>query len=141
MSWATTEQVETITGVSVTEALVTQAQFHIELFTEVTEDYNLRPRDLRYLRMAVAYQAAWLKGQIDVATRTDVSSATQDTMTFTYANPEAAVLAPLARHALKRLSWKVSRSVTVRTPADVAKVLDPEEAFVTDVGGPPYRPL
>lgn len=141
MSWATVEQVTEITGVTVSEAVLTQAQFNIELFSGVDESYLIKARDQRYLRMATAYQAAWLKGQIDVMTRTDVSDVTQDEMSLRYANAEAPVLAPLARQAIKRLSWKVSRSVMVRRAADTVRQLDPEEAFVTDTGGPPYRPL
>lgn len=141
MAWATADQVQAITRVSVTDADVTAAQYTVELFSDVTEAYTLSTRDTRILRMAVAYQAAWLAGQIDVATRTDVSSATQDSMSFTHANPEAPVLAPLARHAIKRLSWKRSRSVRTPSPGDAATVRDPEQEFVTDTGGPPYRPL
>lgn len=141
MAWATVQQVQDITRVTVTEADVAAAQFVVELFSEVTEAYTLPARDARYLRMAVAFQAAWLHTQIDAAARTDVSTVTQDEMSFTYATPEAAVLAPLTAHALKRLSWKGTRSVRVRSPEDADKALDPEEAFVTDSGGPPYRPL
>jgi len=132
MSWATEADVLAITEVTVTEAKVTQAQYQIELFSGVTEEYEIRPRDLRFLRLAVAYQAAWLKGQIDVTTRTDVESFTQDEMSAKYANKEAAVLAPLARQSIKRLSWKTNRSIRLRRPADVVKTGDPDTRFVTD---------
>lgn len=141
MSWATADQVSDITGVTVTDAQVTQAQFVIELFAEVTETYKLKARDVRILRMAVAYQAAWLNGQIDVTSRTDVSSATQDEMSWTAAHEETNQLAPLTRQCLKRLSWKGPRSSRVRRPVDTIRQADPEEAFVTDTGGPPYRSL
>jgi hypothetical protein len=132
MSWATVQDTLNITGVTVTEAKVTQAQFNVELFSGVTEEYQLRPRDLRHLKLAVAYQAAWLTGQIDVTTRTDVESFTQDEMSIKYANKEAAVLAPLARQAIKRLSWTGTRSVRIRRPADVATAGDPDTRFTTD---------
>lgn len=141
MSWASIAETTNITGVVVSESVLTQAQFTIELFSGVDESYVITGRDTRYLRMAVAYQAAWLKGQIDVMTRTDVSQVTQDQLSLIYANQDAPVLAPLARQALKRLSWKTSRSVTLRRPQDTRKSWDPEQEFVTDTGGPPYRPL
>lgn len=142
MAWATTEQVSNITGVAVTDTHVRLAQFNIELFSGVTESYELTGRDTRHLRMAVAYQAAWIKGQIDVMTRTDVSQLTQDEMSLQYANTEAPVCAPLARQCLKRLSWKGTRTSAVRRPVDRStENWDPDYEFVTDTGGPPYRPL
>lgn len=142
MAWADVTYTENITGVVVSESQLAQAQAVIELFSGVTESYALSGRDGRHLRMAVAYQAAWMKGQIDVTTRTDVSSVTQDEMSFQYANPDAPVLAPLARAALKRLSWKGTRSTLVRRPVDlVAPGWSPEQDFVTDRDCSGYRPL
>jgi hypothetical protein len=141
MGWATTTDVLDMTGVTVTAAQVLQAQTLIELFSGVDESYKISGRDVRHLRMAVAYQAAWMKGQIDVTTRTDVSTVTQDEMSFTYANTDAPVVAPLARAALKRLSWKTSRSVMVQRLIDTATTLDPTTAFLTDEDCSGYRPL
>jgi hypothetical protein len=141
MVWADAEYTLNITGVAVTDAHLGIAQANIELFSGVTESYALTGRATRHLRMAVAYQAAWIKGQIDVTTRTDVSSVTQDEMSLQYANQDAPVLAPLARQALKRLPWKTSRSITVRRPTDTLAVTDPEQAFLTDEDATGYRPL
>jgi hypothetical protein len=132
MSWATIEQTINITGVTVTEPKVTQAQFTIELFSGVTEEYAIPRRDGRHLMMAVAYQAAWLSGQVDVTTRSDVSQFTQDNMSATNANQEANVLAPLARQCIKRLSWKKSRSVKLRRLSDVANPNSADTVFLTD---------
>jgi hypothetical protein len=142
MAWADTTYTESITGVAVTDALVTQAQAVIELFSGVTESYNLKARDTRHLRMAVAYQAAWAKSQIDVTSRTDVSQVTQDEMSFTAAHEDAQILAPLAQRALKRLSWKTSRSVRLRRPVDPSERRDFTQEFVTDTGDSEleYRP-
>ncbi len=141
MAWATADYASEITGVTVTETWISRAQAVVELFSGVTEEYALRKRDQRHLRMAVAYQAGWMVGQIDVTTRTDVSQVTQDEMSFTYANPDAAVLAPLARRALKRLSWKGTRSVTLARPGTSRGVWDPTTDFVTDRDEGGYRPL
>lgn len=148
MAWATKEYASDITGTTVTDANIGVAQGMIELFSGVTEEYNLRKRDVRHLKMAVAYQAAWVAGQIDVTTRTDVGQVSQDEMSFTYANPDAVVLAPLARAALKRLSWKTSRSVRLQRPRDPGEGLTvqaQERAFVTDdetmFSESQYRPM
>lgn len=142
MAWADEAYTLSITGVTVTAAKVTQAQAMIELFAGVTEQYKLTARDTRHLRMAVAYHAAWLTGQIDVASRTDVTQVTQDEMSFTYQNADGAVLAPLAQRALKRLSWKTNRSVRLRRPVDVLERRDFDQEFVTDTGDSEseYRP-
>jgi hypothetical protein len=142
MAWADPAYTVSITGVTVTEAHVTQAQAVIELFSGVTESYALKARDVRHLRMAVAYQAAWIKPQIDVTSRTDVSQVTQDEMSFTVAHEDAQILAPLAQRALKRLSWKTSRSVRLRRPVDPSERRDLEQEFVTDTGDSElgYRP-
>jgi hypothetical protein len=142
MAWADATYTESITGVAVTAGQVTQAQTMIELFSGVTEQYKLRARDVRYLKMAVAYQAAWINGQIDVTTRSDVSQVTQDEMSFTNATVDAAVLAPLATRALRRLSWKTNRSVRLRRPVDPLERRDFTQEFVTDTGDSEleYRP-
>lgn len=142
MAWADATYTSSITGVAVTADHVIQAQAMIELFSGVTEQYKLRARDTRHLKMAVAYQAAWVAGQIDVTTRSDVSQVTQDKMSFTNANPDAAVLAPLAQRALKRLSWKTNRSVRLRRPVDPNERRNWTEEFVTDTGDSElgYRP-
>lgn len=143
MGWATATDVLDMTGVTVTDAQVLQAQTLIELFSGIDESYSISGRDTRHLRMAVAYQAAWMKGQIDVTTRTDVATVTQDEMSFTYANADAPVLAPLARQALKRLSWKTTRSVMVQRLGDprTGTSGDPTTAFLTDEDCSGYRPM
>lgn len=116
MAWATTGDVLTYTGQSVTADDVTRAQAIIELYANVTEDAdaNLTIRDLRLLKQAVSYEAAWMKNQIDVFTRTDVSELEQDDAAITYAHRDAALLAPLAQRCLARLSWMGTQSIRVR---------------------------
>ena len=115
MTWATAAETLALTGVSVTTTQLAQAQGIIDVFSGVVEDAvdDLTVRDRRLLRYATAYQAAWMTQQIDVTSRTDVSSLDQDGITVTLANQDALVLAPLAVRCLKRLSWLGSRSVQV----------------------------
>lgn len=67
-------------------------------------------RDLYWLRQAVAFQAAWLADTPDYLERNDVESASQDGQSVTL-KQDALVLAPLARRAIKKLSWRGSRSI------------------------------
>ncbi len=118
MTWADAGFTLAITGVTVSPEQLAQAQGVIDLTSGTTEDaavdLALRPRDLRYLRMAVAYQAAWMSTQIDLFARTEVSSLNQDGLQMTPGHADALLLAPLARRALHRLSWRRTRSVSVR---------------------------
>jgi len=116
MSWATTTDVNNLTGTPVAEDVVTRAQALIELKigrTEALATAEMSARDLEWLRRAVAYQAAWLPGQADLNTRLDVTQLSQDGLSTVFA-PDAIVYAPLAIRALKKLSWMSgTRSIAV----------------------------
>jgi hypothetical protein len=116
MSWATTGEVLTYTGIEVTEAEVTQAQFIVEMFADVTEDadINISTKNLRFLKMAVAYQAAFMTEHPDLFTHVDVSTMLQDGLQFVSGHENAFILAPLTRRALNRLSWRRNRSIKIR---------------------------
>lgn len=121
MAWATEAEALALTGVTVSAAVLTQAQGVVELFSGITEDNTteLKTSSVRMLRAAVAYQAAWMVSQVDVTSRTDVSQLDQDGTSFTAAGPDALIVAPLARRALERLSWlrkRTTRSVRAGRP-------------------------
>lgn len=117
-TWATPEQASSWTRVSLDQADLDAAYPIIELYAGVTTDAlaTLKPRDLRLLKYAEAYQAAWMQSQTDVAGRMDVDNLTQDGVSFTAAGGDALVLAPLAKRCLLRLSWRKSRSLQPLTP-------------------------
>lgn len=117
MAWATEAEVEEITGVVVTAAQLGQAQSMIELRVGRTEADPLKTRALHWLKLAVAYQAAWLPSQADVMGRSDVSKVIQDGAHVDF-RPDGVTLAPLARRALRRLGWKGTRSVRVQPAYD-----------------------
>lgn len=150
MSWATGAQATTITGQAVTDAQCDAAQYVIELFSDTTQDADAdqSPRTLRLLGSAVAYQAAWMIGQIDVMNRIAVLSSSQDGMSFQTDDDDALLLAPLAKRALDRLPWRRSRSVwtgrrggaTRRNQLEAARdnvVLEAED----EIDGRAWRPL
>lgn len=117
--FATVEQVATLTGVTVdaaTRALAAQA---VELSTgliegTLAERVDITDRDLYFLRLMCAYQAAWLVAQPDYLTRNNVASASQDGQSAT-GGPDWLTLAPLARKAARRLSWRGTRPLATGT--------------------------
>lgn len=114
MPWATTADVLTYTGATVADADVTRAQALIEVAVARAEaDIDAGAvTDLRYLRMAVAYQAAWMASHPEVFTEADVEAVSVEGHSQSNRlDPSALWLAPLARKAMSRLSWRGSRSV------------------------------
>ncbi|MDX3230626.1 hypothetical protein [Streptomyces sp. ME19-01-6] len=116
-AWATTQQVTDAMGVSVTDAQLAQAQATVEVFCNrlYADTERIRPRDVYWLGRAVAFQAAWLKGQYDITTRLDSSQVQQDGVVASLGE-HAMVLAPMAARALRRISWMRSRTLHVRSP-------------------------
>ena len=118
MAWATTSEVLAITRITVTDDDIAAAQFLIEMFADTTEESSnaglISTKNLRLLKLAVAYQAAWMTQHPDAYVTLDVRSVTTDGMSWTVDNPQSGVLAPLAKMAIARLSWKRNRSIYIR---------------------------
>lgn len=111
--WCTVENVTTLTGKTVTQEQRDQAAGTIELHTgliEAVERVDISDRDRHWLKLATCYQAVWLVAQADLFERNDVSNAGQDGESATF-RPDAHTLAPLARKAIKRLSWRGPRTM------------------------------
>lgn len=123
MPWATTDDVTDLTRVTVDDETLAMAQGVVELFSGVTEtqtdDFSVR--DLRHLKMAVAYQASFISANPEMFGRAGVQQFAQDGISFTATNSlskqsadDVLVLSPLSRLALRRLSWNGSmRSIQV----------------------------
>lgn len=113
MPWCTVEDVAELTSAAVTAGQRKQAATTIELHVgliEAVERVDVTDRDRYWLKLATCYQAAWLKAQADLFERNDVSSAGQDGESATF-RADAHTLAPLARKAIKRLSWRGPRTM------------------------------
>lgn len=113
-TWAIIADVVAKTGRTVTQSDVDRAEGTIETLTGVIAGQSLTllgRRDLYWLQAATAYQAAWLADQPDAFTRSDVAGVSQDGVSATL-KPDALVLAPNARRALKRLSWRGTRTLS-----------------------------
>lgn len=107
-TWCDVAKVLELTNVTVSEAQLLRAQGVIETFEDIDPadpGDHLSVRDRNRLTSATAYQAGWMFEQIALEQRTDVESLTQDGQAWKYANPDAVVLAPLAKRNLDRLSW------------------------------------
>lgn len=112
--WCTAEQVAEITGATVTPDLRTRAALTIGTMVGLIEGVqrpDISDRDKHYLKLATAYQAAWMKNHPDLFDREDVTSAGQDGESVSFRNVDSHVLAPLARKAIRRLSWRGKRMV------------------------------
>ena len=109
----TTAQVLSLVGVTVTEMDLAQAEADVDRIAGIDLDdpdqvSRLRPRDLKLLKWAITYQAAWRSEQIDLHARLDVTeipgsandggTKSRDELTLQ--------LAPLCRSNLERISWK-----------------------------------
>lgn len=111
--WATIADVQDLTGKIVTQAQRDQAVATLELhigLIEAVEREDITARDRYWLKLATCYQTAWLKAQPDLFERNDVASASQDGESANF-RPDAHTLAPLARKAIKRLSWRGPRTL------------------------------
>src|SRR5689334_17838845 len=110
MPWATTSDVTTYTGITATAGQVEQAQAVVEMFADTTVDAfdggAISAKNLRLLKLAVAYQAAWITQHPDAFTSMDASSVSQDQVSATFTHANAGILAPLAKRCIDRLSWK-----------------------------------
>jgi hypothetical protein len=117
--WCVLGDVVSITGVAVDQQTLNLARDAIELATGAIENVArqyLSRRDYYWLRQGVAYQAVWLAAQPDYLTRDDVANFSQDGAMIIGATPDRIRLAPLARSACRRLSWKGTRSIAPRVP-------------------------
>lgn len=132
--WASIADIATVTGNTVEAADRNRAANVVELLTgaiEQVERSDMSDRDRYWLKLAVAYEAVWIAATPDFDERMAVASLSQDGQSFSTANPDATILAPLARKALKRLSWRGPRGLNIgRTGAPATRITDVNsEAF------------
>lgn len=115
-AWASIAETQTYTGIAVSQSQLDMAQAMVELFADVVygQTENISVKNARLLKMAVAYQAAWMTEQPDLFTHADISTMNQDGIFFVQRNENANILAPMAKRAIMRLSWKRNRNIKVR---------------------------
>lgn len=117
-AWATIADVSSVTGATVSQSQLDQANAVIELHAGkiyTLASANTGTRDTEWMRRACCYQAAWMLAQPDMFQRIDMSQMTQESRAVGLKD-HALVMAPLAKRALARVSWLRSRSLHVRSP-------------------------
>ncbi|MGY6019589.1 hypothetical protein [Streptomyces spinosirectus] len=147
MPWATTGDVVKYTGINGTDALVAQAQGIVEIFADTTEDASDRgiisTKNLRLLKQAVAYQAAWITEHPDVFTNMDAAAVSQDQVSANLRHENALILAPLSKRCIDRLSWRRNRGLRIQPRGGYGRI--PPLLNLTsadaDENDPRWRPL
>lgn len=116
-SWASVDDVATYTGLTATADQLTRAQAIIDMFAGRTYDAQPRTgtRDQYWLKLAVAYQAAWLTAQPDLYQRIDLAAITMSNRAVALKD-DSLRIAPLAAKALSKVSWLRGRSLHAQSP-------------------------
>jgi hypothetical protein len=147
MTWATPGDTAFYTGITPTAAQVAQAQAVVELFADTTEAAsdagNISEKNLRLLKQAVAYQAAWVTQHPDAFTNMDTTTVSQDQVSVTWLHANAGILAPLAKRCIDRLSWRQrNRPLRIRRRNEyqIPRTLNLTSA-VADDNDPRWRPI
>lgn len=117
-TWATPADVLALLGQEVTDEIVGTANTVIEILGG--RIYSIAAprtgaRDLEWMKRAVVFEAVWITGQPDFFTRLDVQAITEGRRSIGVKDLSL-MLAPMAKMALRRVSWLKSRSLHVRTP-------------------------
>lgn len=147
MPWAEPSDVAAYTGITATSAHVTQAQGIVELFADVTEqastDGLISEKNLRLLKQAVAYQAGWITQHPDAFTNVDLTSFNQDQVSGTLRHDNALILAPLAKRAIDRLSWRRNRGLRIQRRSSAGSIPARMNltSAVADDDDPRWRPI
>lgn len=130
--WVAVGEVAGITGKTPTQAQRDQAARILETthgLIEAVDRPDISDRDRYFLKLACAYQAAFVVDNPDLFSREDVTSASQDGESVSFRNPDSHLIAPLARKAIRRLSWR-GRHTLIPGSASVARHVDVNsEAF------------
>lgn len=143
-TWCTTDDVLNLTGTSVTTAQLLQAGAVIDVHAArsfAVDGTRVGTRDLYFLKLATAWQAAWMNQQPDMFGRIDALDVSQG-RSRTQLRDTAMSLGPLARKALKRVSWLKSRSLHIQsafTDSIGAMGIDPLSSAADAYG--PWTPI
>lgn len=122
-TWSTVDEASAMTNHTLTTGDLYAANQILELWVAVNPgDHRdvLKRRDLRLLKSAESYQAAWMQSKPALFARSDTDRVIQDTLQYDKGDKDMHVLAPLAKAAIQRLSWRSTRSLEPLTPQQAA---------------------
>lgn len=143
----TAAEIKNLLGVEVEPHHLAMAHADVDRLAGVDLDNTavvgrIRSRDLKHIKWAITYQAAWLSAQIEIHARMDVSeiSGSSSDGGIVTRDELTQILSPQARSALERLSWKRRRTTPVpmsrrrlegpiRTSAEVTIHTDPVDTL------------
>lgn len=106
---ATNQDVLELTGSTVNDVQIRQAQAIVEVCAGRPESLVTKESDKHWLKYAVCWQAAYIDNS-DVFVQANVEEVKQDKTTVTYGEKVYAI-SPLVVEAVKQLSWNKSRSI------------------------------
>lgn len=120
-TWCTVQEAADITNESFTTGELQAASSILEIWVGVTTDARTAiadksARDLRLLKKAEAFQAAWMKSKPALLARSDTEQVIQDSLQYTKGDQDMHILAPLAKAAIMRLSWRNHRTIDPLSP-------------------------
>lgn len=110
--YATVAKVQELTGYTVDESALRQAQAIVEVASGRPESAVSKPADIGWLEYAVCWQAAYMDNS-DVYAQANVDRVKQDRSEVEFGDRVFA-LSPLVVEAVKRLSWNKSRGIQLR---------------------------
>lgn len=121
MALVTPQEAQVVHGVQVTQDQVDMAQIDVDIIAEIDLDDvdavgRLIDRDLKLIKYAISYQAAWRKAQIALTERTDITeiAGAASDGGVKLRDELSLILAPMARACLSRVSWKRKRTTPDR---------------------------
>lgn len=114
MTWATVEQVQSVTGESVSATDLAVASAMIDTKAGASEDMpadSITARDRKTLQRATCWQAAWVKAHPGLLTEYSASTQTSASgVTDRRESISAILYAPMVLLELRNLSWFGTRS-------------------------------
>lgn len=138
MTWATIEQVEAITGVTVTGGTLAVASAMIDTFTGADEDLpedSISAIDRKRLRKATAWQAAWIPGKPGLLTERElVTSVSSDGQSIQRESQLDAMCAPMAKREIANLSWVGTSTVSIPRLSELRE----SRNFLNERSDPPW---
>lgn len=125
--WTDIAQVTALTGITVSEDELVRAQELINMVTGVYPERvpdDLKAGDLRRLENALCYQAAWMKGRVDLFHTVAAKSLSQASGSVEFAHEMAQFYGELAWAQIRSLSWN---NESIRTKDGRRRFKDPHE--------------
>jgi|GEM_PF-5138028 len=142
-SWVTPAYVQQVTRVAVDETVVASAVSVISLLVnrDLSDESVFSVADQRNMKFAIAWQSAFMTSNPTALTEVQASSKKVSDVAVTYdtSATKSSWLAPMARIALRKMSWKGSRTVQIGRLDDKVEYQYLNEAADAFTGWTPTR--